>query len=122
MTELPLGGVTFKIEYRRTDEDHGPAIRVFGHVDGQDVQLIRFDCFANDPHYHYDPTGKNRMFHLDPLTMGCPVEFSLTQIANKAQAMIESAGFAHAATGVNQDKIADGIEDIRQAIQAEESQ
>jgi len=33
MTELPLGGVTFKIEYRRTDEDHGPAIRVFGHVD-----------------------------------------------------------------------------------------
>ena len=121
MKELTLGGLTCTIEYRQTDEDHGPAIRILGQVNGETVQLLRFDCFANDPHYHYDPMGENQMFHLDPLTMGCPVDFSLAQIAQHAKAMIQKAGFPQAAEAVNQDEIANRVDEIRQLIAAEQS-
>ena len=77
MQELSIGGLTFVVEYRDFEGDRGPAVRVFGEVDGQRRQLLRFDCFDTDPHYHYDLEGENRIFHLDRLTMGCPVEFSL---------------------------------------------
>ena len=75
MTELEIGGVVLAIEYRNFGDDRGPAVRVFGDIDGERTQLLRFDCFDDDPHYHYAPTGVNRMFHLDRLTMGCPVAF-----------------------------------------------
>ena len=67
------------------------------------------------------PSGNDQMFHLDPLTMGCPMEFSLTQIANRARAMIDKAGFPQAATAVNEQEIIDRIDEIRKAIQAEQS-
>ena len=120
MQELACGGLIFRIEYRRTADDHGPAIRVFGDVDGRRVQLLRFDCFDTDPHYHYDPTGRNVMFHLDPLTMGDPVEFSLSQIADNARAMIENAGFPEAAERVNQDELASRIGEVLDAIRREQ--
>ena len=121
MIELPIGGVTFRIEYRKADDDYGPAIRVFGLVEGQELQLLRFDCFANDPHYHYDLEGENRVFHLDRLTMGCPVEFSLRQIRENLQAMIAGAGFPELAAGVRSDEMAARVEEIRAAIEAETS-
>jgi hypothetical protein len=45
------GGVVFDVEYRVFGGDRGPAVRVFGEVDGRNVQLLRFDCFEKDPHY-----------------------------------------------------------------------
>ena len=119
MTELEIGGVTCGIDYRRTDEDRGPSVRVFGDVDGERVQLLRFDCFDNDPHYHYDPNGTNRMFQLDPLTMGCPVEFTLDQLARNARAMIEKAGFVGAAERVDQAELAGRIGELRDMMNAE---
>lgn len=120
MTEINAGGVTFAIEYRRQGTDHGPAIRVFGNVDGERVQLLRFDCFATDPHYHYDPTGKNQLFHLDPLTIGSPLEFSLLQIGARLGAMIDKAGFSQLARLVDEGQVTSRIAEIRAAVAAEE--
>ena len=116
MHDISIGNLTFRIEHRQTADDHGPAIRVYGDVDGREVQLLRFDCFAVDPHYHYDPTGRNVMFHLDPLTMGDPLDFSLSQIATNARLMIEHAGFSQTAAGVNQDELTTRIDEIGRAV------
>ena len=78
---------------------------------------MRFDCFADDPHYHYDPTGVNKMFHLDEMTMGCPLEFSLAQIASKTQAMIEKAGFGNTAANINQEQITARVDEIRDLVE-----
>ncbi len=118
MTELEVGGVLLEIDYRRTGDDRGPSVKVFGDVGGERVQLLRFDCFDSDPHYHYDPTGTNTMFHLDPLTMGCPVAFTLDQLARNTRAMVEQAGFAEAAERIDQAELAGRIEEVRETITA----
>ena len=117
MQELTIGGATFRVEYRTADTDYGPAIRVFADVEGEPRQVLRFDCFADDPHYHYDPTGVNKMFHLDEMTMGCSIEFSLRQIAENTQAMINKAGFAATAESIDQSQIANRIGDIKALIE-----
>lgn len=121
MREIDLGGVKFAVEYRRFKGDHGPAIRVFGDVDGKEVQLLRFDCFDDDPHYHYDPQGKNQIFHLDPLTMGSPLDFSLQQIGRNLRAMIKKAGFPQAASTFKEEDVPRSVDEIRGAVQAEEA-
>jgi len=118
MQDIVIGNLTFRIEHRTTGDDRGPAIRVFSEVKGRDVQLLRFDCFESEPHYHYDPTGKNAMFHLDRLTMGDPLEFSLSQIAGNAQAMIAKAGFADVAERVDPAELSARVEEIRRVVLA----
>jgi hypothetical protein len=118
MTELEIGGVVLAIDYRRTGDDRGPSIKVFGDAGGGRVQLLRFDCFESDPHYHYDPTGSNRMFHLDTLTMGDAVAFTLDQLATNTRAMVEQAGFAELASGIDQAALADRIDAVRETIAA----
>ena len=54
-----VGGVELHVDKRNFGSDGGPSVRVYGEVDGENVQLLRFDCFRKDPHYHYDPSGKN---------------------------------------------------------------
>lgn len=119
MTELEIGGVVLAIDYRRMEEDRGSSVKVFGDIDGQRVQLLRFDCFDQDPHYHYAPTGVNRMFHLDRLTMGCPVAFTLDQVKRNTRSMVAAAGFAEFSERVDQDVLAARIGEVQAAIEAE---
>lgn len=121
MQEVELGGLQFRVECRATPDDRGPAIRVFGIVGGEPVQVLRFDCFEDDPHYHYDPTGTNTMFHLDPLTMGSPLEFSLAQISERASDMIAKAGFPALGSAIDTAAIRAGIDQIREAVASEAS-
>ena len=51
-----VGGVELHVDNRSITDDGGPSVRVYGDVDGEAVQLLRFDCFRKDPHYHYDPS------------------------------------------------------------------
>ncbi|MDP7274448.1 MAG: hypothetical protein QF363_03140 [Planctomycetaceae bacterium] len=118
MTELEIGGVVLGIEYRNFGGDRGPSVKVFGDSRGERVQLLRFDCFEDDPHYHYDPTDGNRMFHIDTLTMGDAVAFTLDQLATNTRSMVERAGFADAALGIDQAVLAGRIDEVRQTIAA----
>lgn len=118
MQNLKIGGLTFHIEYRTQGEDRGPAIRVFGDVDGEPKQLLRFDCFEDDPHYHYDPTGWNLKFSVDELTMGDPLEFSLTQIGRHVVTMIEKARFPAAAARADQAEVSARIDEIRNTVKS----
>jgi len=113
---ITAGGLTFKIEYRLFGADRGPAIRVFADVDGEAVQALRFDCFLDDPHYHYAPTGTNEMHHLDKEEVPCPVGWSLEQINTRVKEMVEHAGFADAAAAVNQEAVSAAMDDIKAAL------
>ena len=39
------GAVDITLEYRELMPDQGLCVQVFGEVDGQDVEILRFDCF-----------------------------------------------------------------------------
>ncbi|HSF31838.1 MAG TPA: hypothetical protein VLK82_15350, partial [Candidatus Tectomicrobia bacterium] len=74
-TKIACGPICFALQYRLLDggaphsqgaggrggseADQGVCIQVVGRVDGKETELLRFDCFDNRPHYHYEPEKKN---------------------------------------------------------------
>ncbi len=125
MHELHHCGVKFTVTYRRHGGDEGPSIRVLADVPGQShgglTQLLRFDCFIKDPHYHYDPDGSNIMFHLDPLTMGDALKFSLESIQQHLGAMIAKAGFETVDVKGSEDDAVELVAALREAVASEQA-
>ncbi|MEE2673125.1 MAG: hypothetical protein VX466_04975, partial [Myxococcota bacterium] len=85
------GAVSFGVEYRLLDDaiaaasnlesaegqnsassfdDRGVSLHVFGSAaEGEEpLEYLRFDCFDEDPHYHYVSWKQksNEMIHIDP--------------------------------------------------------
>jgi hypothetical protein len=119
---IEAGVVRFGVEYRLLDDaiaaasateraagsdsagaasfdDRGVSIHVFGQGDEGSLEYLRFDCFDEDPHYHYvswrDKT--NEMLHIDPVADGDPLRWALERIRTRLPQMLERAGAAHIA-------------------------
>ena len=56
-------------------DDRGVSLHVVARQDGEDREFLRFDCFQEDPHYHYVSwrDKSNEMIHLDPVADGDPL-------------------------------------------------
>jgi hypothetical protein len=65
---------------------------VLGTADG--LEHLRFDCFEQEPHYHYiyDATGGNTVVSIDELSVGDPIEFSLTCVEQHLPDMLLNCG------------------------------
>lgn len=92
-TVIDAGPIRFALEYRYLDADQGVCIQVAGDVDGTQTELLRFDCFDQNPHYHYGPSDKNRLIRIDKTTAGNPVGWALAQLRTKLPDMLARAGY-----------------------------
>src|SRR4029450_2179499 len=72
MQVLQTRALAFGVESPNTRTDRGPSLQVRGEVDGKRVQLLRFDCFEHEPHFHYDPEGKNNQLRMDKTKVSDP--------------------------------------------------
>ena len=81
-------------------DDYGATLHVCGTVDG--LEYLRFDCFENEPHYHYiEPAaGANTVVRIDELAVGDPVEFSLACAERHLPNMLRNCGAADLADDV----------------------
>ena len=95
---IAAGGLEFFLENRTTGQDDGPSLRVFGTIDGTRVQLLRFDMFRNQPHYHYAPAGQNLRYDLDPLTVDDGIGWVISLLRSKISPMLAKAGYEGLAT------------------------
>jgi len=126
-TELfPAGAVEIGVEYRLLDEaiaaasriepahgtdgaetatldDRGVSLHVFGEEDGERREFLRFDCFDEDPHYHYVCWRRrtNEVLRIDPVSDGDPLSWALERIRTRLPAMLERAGAAELAGRVD---------------------
>lgn len=50
--ENAVGPYKLAMAYRQFSVDEGLTIHVFGPVEGEEQEILRFDCFKNHPHYH----------------------------------------------------------------------
>ena len=86
---IEAGAVTFGLEYRTgvgAMNDEGICIHVYGNdLEGDDKELLRFDCFRIGPHYHYRnaPIGQNHRLELDFTAEGDPLVWTLDKIRNR---------------------------------------
>jgi hypothetical protein len=80
-------------------DDRGVALHVCGEQDGEWREFLRFDCFAEDPHYHYVSwrARANEMIQLDPIADGDPLAWALERIRTRLPQMLERAGAADVA-------------------------
>lgn len=109
---IEAGGLSFHIAYRHFGGDHGPAVMVYGDVEGKSVQLLRFDCFEHDPHYHYDPDRKNDQKKLDKVLVSDPVAWTIDRLRGDLVKMVEAAGYAQTAACINADAVVDVLPEI----------
>ncbi len=101
-TVVDVGLVDIAMSYRKElMPDQGLCIQVYSEIDGKDTEILRFDCFDQDPHYHYGPENHNIRLHLDKTTAGNPVGWTMDNIRNKLPTMVRRSGY---------DALADGLE------------
>ena len=87
------GKVDITLEYRELMPDQGLCLQVFGEVDGEDVEILRFDCFDQMPHYHYGPANHNIRLNMDKTTVGNPFGWTMGHLRTKLPEMIRRSGY-----------------------------
>jgi hypothetical protein len=130
-TRIEAGTVTFALQHRYLDggaphsvgggsrggvnPTQGVCIQVTGAVAGTPTELLRFDCFDVDAHYHYGPEKKNERIMLDPTVMGNPIGWTIKQLRTRLPAMIERAGYEELARQVDAGRVSQKLEDVEAA-------
>jgi len=89
-------------------DDRGVSLHVCDSREGARAEALRFDCFQEDPHYHYISWRErfNHMLHLDPAAEGDPLAWALERIRTRLPQMLERAGAAELAALVDAEALA----------------
>ena len=114
-----VGGVELHVDQRNFGSDGGPSVRVYGEADGENIQLLRFDCFRKDPHYHYDPSGKNDQRSLDKTSVPDSVAWTIEQLGQNLVEMIHTAGYASVAGQVDQAAVAQVLPEVESLMRGD---
>jgi len=85
---FPLGRFEFKAAFREVAGDQGVTIHVFGPAGGKREEVLRFDCFERQPHYHLGWSYRDQPFIRieDP----DPLEYSLQTLASPNTLLVEA--------------------------------
>jgi hypothetical protein len=88
-------------------DDRGVSLHVVAKQDGESREFLRFDCFVEDPHYHYVSwrDKSNEMIHLDPVADGDPLTWALDRLRTRLLPMLIRAGAADVAKQVDVPKV-----------------
>jgi hypothetical protein len=100
-------------------DDFGASLHVCGTADGR--EHLRFDCFENEPHYHYidQAAGANTVVRIDELAVGDPLDFSLACVEDHLPDMLRHCGTTDLADDVAREpeKVSAAIVEVRALMQ-----
>lgn len=107
------GGLSFEATFRAPA---GATLRVFGEVDGDTAELLRFDDFVERPHYHVPAAGDPIPF--DRALLGEPLGWFIAQLQENLAELLTEAGFARILPDIDPDAVAEHAKDIKRAMEA----
>ena len=110
---VDCGGLRFEATFRAPA---GATLRVFGDVDADIAELLRFDDFIEGPHYHIPAAGDPIPF--DQGLLGEPLTWFVSQLRDHLAELLDEAGFARVLSDVDLDDVTAHAEDIRKAMEA----
>jgi len=113
---MEASGLRFAVDYRSTRTDRGPSLQVLGDVDGKSVQLLRFDCFENEPHFHYDPDGKNNRIFLNKARATDPIAWSVDYLRGNFASLVRIAGYGPLADRLNEEALTAALPGVEKAL------
>ena len=130
-TRIQAGPVTFALQHRYLDggaphtqgaggaggghADQGVCIQVVGNVNGKETELLRFDCFDHNPHYHYGPEHKNERIMLDPTVTGSPLGWTIKQLRARLPDMLKRAGYGDVANRITASVVSQKLDEVETA-------
>jgi hypothetical protein len=114
-TKFEAGNVTFALQYRALMPDQGVSLQVASCAGGEEKELLRFDCFDQRPHYHYDPEDKNLHYDMDKTTAGNPVGWTLQQLRTRLPEMLKKAGFEEIANNLDCPRVLSTLDQVEEA-------
>jgi hypothetical protein len=109
------GNIRFGLEMRRLKNgDGGLAVHVLADIGGakgkayiEETELLAFDCFWDNAHYHYGPRNKNHRINWDLTVIDDPLAWTFQQFEKgKLPQMIERAGYPGIAAEMDTDLVA----------------
>ena len=111
--EVPCGPLVFRIRRREVGDDGGISIALYGPRNGEEAELLRFDLFRKDPHYHVpagtpQPTGR-----IDPASD--TLAYALDRVANELPSMLRLADAADHAESIETLMIEPVVTQLREA-------
>jgi hypothetical protein len=109
--EWAVGGLRFSVSFRRKD---GATLRVFGLFGGSWTEMLRFDDFIDEPHYHVPAMAEPHRF--DRANNGEPLEWFVAQIRDNLVEMLVAGGFADVVPTVDVAAVVAEIDQIHQAM------
>lgn len=116
--EIIAAAVHDGVEPETAFDDFGATLHVCGAADG--LEHLRFDCFENEPHYHYieQASGANTVVRIDELAVGDPLEFSLACVEHHLPDMLRHCGVADLADEVARrpDQVGAAIAEVRELM------
>ena len=116
---VEAGVIRFGLEFRSLANDGGQAIHVLGDVAGQEIELLAFDCFVNEPHYHYGPRAKNERIYWDKTTVPDTLRWTLDQFKDgRLASMIQRAGYPGIASELDDGLIQSKLPEIEAKTKA----
>ena len=116
---IEAGNIRFGLEMRTVEPDGGPAIHVLADVADHEIELIAFDCFRINPHYHYGPRYKNERIFIDTTLVADPLRWVLAQFKDgNLPAMIERAGYPTIAAGLDRPLVAAKVLEVESTLEA----
>ena len=113
---IEVGGLRFNVRYRAGNTDRGPSLRIYGDVEGKSVQLLRFDCFENEPHFHYDPDGKNNRIFLNKAKVADPVDWTMDYLRGNVTSLVRIAGYGSLADRLDENALAAALPGVEKAL------
>ena len=106
------GTIRFGLEYRDAMSDQGLCVHALADVDGEEVELLRFDCFDHVPHYHYGPEKRNERLMLDKTTGGDPLDWTLIQLRTRLPEMLQRAGYDDLAAKIDTSELTTTLDEL----------
>jgi len=86
-------------------DDQGLCVQVYSSIDGEDTEILRFDCFDQTPHYHYGPENHNIRLNMDKTTAGHPLAWTINNLRSRLPAMVRRSGYEDLATTLDSNPI-----------------
>lgn len=114
--ETEISGLRFHIEYRNTKTDRGPSLQICGNVDFKPVQLLRFDCFEHEPHFHYDPDGKNNRIFLNKARVSDSIAWTIDYLRGNVASLTRIAGYGTLAERLDEAALTAALPRIEKAL------
>ena len=97
--------------------DGGVCVHVFG-TDGL-VEYLRFDCFDDEPHYHYIIPGRgNMLVHFDRVANGPMLEWTMRTLRGRLPELLMQLGAEKLAASLKSGELERALDEVQRVASA----